>query len=84
MQRVVERLEGVSVDAAIYARRLEVFSAVLDAAGYEFVQPQGAFYLFPKSPLDDDCWSSAPFLQKQRILAVTQARGFWRAGQLSA
>ncbi len=77
MQRVVERLQGISVDTSIYARRLEIFCRVLESAGIEFTRPKGAFYLFPKSPLDDVEFCS--LLQQQKILAVP-GRGFGAPG----
>jgi len=69
MQRVVGELQDVSVDCAIYARRREIFCGILAAAGYDFVPPKGAFYLFPKSPLADDVEFVA-LLQEEKILAV--------------
>ncbi len=78
MQRVVGELQGVSVDCSIYARRREVFCELLAAAGYDFVSPKGAFYLFPKSPLADDVEFVA-LLQEEKILAVP-GRGFGMPG----
>ncbi len=78
MQRVVERLQDVSVDTSVYARRREVFCAILDEAGYEYVKPRGAFYLFPKSPIDDDV-EFCSILQQEKILAVP-GRGFGAPG----
>ena len=53
MQRVVEQLQDVTVDTSIYAKRREIFCSILDDAGFDYVKPKGAFYLFPKSPVDD-------------------------------
>jgi len=78
MQRVVARLQGVTVDSSIYARRRESFCRVLRETGYEFVPPKGAFYLFPKSPIADDARFCA-LLQEQKILAVP-GRGFGMPG----
>ncbi len=50
MQRVVAELTEARVDVAIYARRRDAFKAVLDRAGIEYVEPEGAFYLFCKVP----------------------------------
>ena len=69
MQRAVARLQGVTIDVEIYKRRRDGFVAGLQAAGYELNVPQGAFYLFPKSPLADDV-AFVQELQKERILAV--------------
>jgi len=79
MQRVVEQLQDVSVDSSIYARRREVFCRVLDEAGFEYVKPKGAFYLFPKTPIDDVEFCN--ILQEEKILAVP-GRGFGAPGYI--
>jgi aspartate aminotransferase len=78
MQRVVEQLQEITVDTSIYARRREIFCKILDEAGYEYVRPKGAFYLFPKSPIEDDVAFCA-ILQQEKILAVP-GRGFGSPG----
>lgn len=78
MQRVVARLQGVTVDNSIYARRRELFCQVLREAGYEFEPPKGAFYMFPKSPIADDA-AFVGLLQEQKILGVP-GRGFGMPG----
>ncbi|MBU4394930.1 MAG: aminotransferase class I/II-fold pyridoxal phosphate-dependent enzyme, partial [Proteobacteria bacterium] len=69
MQRVVAKLQDVSVDSSIYTRRRELFCTILTEAGYDFVPPKGAFYIFPKSPIADDVAFCA-ILQEHKILAV--------------
>ncbi|MFZ5775033.1 MAG: pyridoxal phosphate-dependent aminotransferase [Thermodesulfobacteriota bacterium] len=78
MQRVVAELQGVTVDCSIYTRRRELFCKVLREAGYEFVPPKGAFYLFPKSPIADDA-AFVALLAEQKILGVP-GRGFGMPG----
>ncbi|ADH84812.1 pyridoxal phosphate-dependent aminotransferase [Desulfurivibrio alkaliphilus] len=78
MQRVVAELQGVTVDTEIYTRRRELFCKVLREAGYQFVPPKGAFYLFPKSPLADDA-EFVGLLAEEKILAVP-GRGFGMPG----
>ena len=46
-----------------------MFCDGLFAAGYEFDVPKGAFYLFPKSPIENDL-EFVSILKKQNILAV--------------
>ena len=46
-----------------------MFCKGLHAAGYEFDVPEGAFYLFPKSPIKDDV-KFMGILKEQNILAV--------------
>ena len=78
MQRVVAELQGASVDNSIYAKRRGVFCKILADAGYEFMPPKVAFYVFPKSPIADDS-EFASRLQEQKILAVP-GRGFGAPG----
>jgi len=78
MQRVVAELQGVTVDCSIYTRRRELFCQVLSEAGYDFVPPKGAFYLFPKSPIADDA-AFVAILAEQKILGVP-GRGFGMPG----
>ncbi|MGO9579247.1 MAG: pyridoxal phosphate-dependent aminotransferase [Desulfobaccales bacterium] len=78
MQRVVAAVTDVSLDIAPYARRRELFCNVLTQAGYKFLRPKGAFYLFPKAPGGDDLEAVAR-LKEENILAVP-GRGFGRAG----
>ncbi|MBM9614150.1 pyridoxal phosphate-dependent aminotransferase [Desulfobulbus rhabdoformis] len=79
MQRAVAQLQDVSADNAIYARRLEIFCKVLDEAGMSYVRPKGAFYLFPKTPIDDV--EFCKILSENKILAVP-GRGFGMAGYI--
>lgn len=80
MQRVVSELQGVCVDNKRYARRRTLFCKILDDAGFEYLTPKGAFYFFPKSPIEDDVKFCA-ILQEEKILAVP-GRGFGRAGHI--
>jgi aspartate aminotransferase len=50
----------------------------LQSAGYEYVNPTGAFYIFCKSPIEDDV-EFVKHLQKYNILAVPGS-GFAGAG----
>jgi aspartate aminotransferase len=78
MQRVVAGLTDVSLDITPYARRRSLFCDVLTQAGYKFLQPRGAFYLFPKAPGGDDL-NCVERLKAENILAVP-GRGFGRPG----
>jgi aspartate aminotransferase len=78
MQRVVAGLTEVSLDITPYVRRRELFCDVLTQAGYKFLKPRGAFYLFPEAPGGDDL-SFVERLKEENILAVP-GRGFGRAG----
>jgi aspartate aminotransferase len=50
----------------------------LTAFGYHVVKPQGAFYLFPKAPIEDEV-AFTKELQEKRILVVP-GRGFGKPG----
>ena len=69
MQRAVARLQGVPVDLALYERNRRVLFGALQEAGYSVPSPQGAFYLFPRSPIDNDI-AFVTELAKRRVLAV--------------
>jgi len=78
MQRVVAGLQGVNVDISAYVRRRQAFCRVLHEAGYDFVEPKGAFYIFPRSPLESDV-DFVNILQRHKILGVP-GRGFGMPG----
>jgi aspartate aminotransferase len=77
MQRVIRQLQGVCVDVAAYLRRRDLLCDNLASFGYRFVKPEGAFYLFPETPIDDVAFVSA--LQEKNILTVP-GRGFGAPG----
>jgi aspartate aminotransferase len=78
MQRALVHLQGVTIDMAQYERKRNVLCDNLTAMGYQLVKPQGAFYIFPKSPIDDDV-AFVQALQTKRILTVP-GRGFGTPG----
>lgn len=69
MQRVIASLQGVCVDVAIYERKRDTLVGALKGFGYELINPPGAFYLFPRSPLSDDV-QFVRLLQDENILTV--------------
>jgi aspartate aminotransferase len=69
MQWILPELLDESVDVGIYrAKRDRLYGALKDA-GYDLIEPPGAFYLFPRSPLTDDV-AFVKLLQEENILAV--------------
>ena len=74
MQRVVSELQGISVDINAYEKKRQLLCDGLADAGYEFVTPPGTFYLFPKTPIEDDV-TFVQELQKELILTVP-GKGF--------
>ena len=69
MQRVLPFLKDASVDIDAYRRKRDIFCEGLASAGYSFTTPPGAFYLFPRSPIEDDV-KFVQALQEELILAV--------------
>lgn len=78
MQHIVRHLQGVTVSIAEYQRKRDFLYDNLSAMGYSMVKPQGAFYLFPKSPIEDDV-NFVRELQKLKVLTVP-GRGFGTPG----
>ena len=54
MQRVVAENLEASVGISHYEERREAACAVLAEAGFDFMKPQGAFYVFPRILGDDE------------------------------
>ena len=69
MQHAIARLQGATVDVSIYRRRRDMLCQGLSEIGYEFHVPEGAFYLFPKSPIPDDV-KFTQLLKEELILTV--------------
>ena len=69
IQRAVSVLLEESVDIEKYKKKRDILWGNLVEFGYEMVKPQGTFYLFPKSPIEDDVKFVA-VLQEENILAV--------------
>ena len=78
MQRLVAPLQKNSVNVREYEEKRNFFYNSLSHFGYEVVRPQGAFYLFPKAPIEDDV-AFVKELQSKRILTVP-GRGFGKPG----
>ncbi len=78
MQHVVRSLQGISVDVAGYQRKRDYLCSQLTEMGYSVVKPQGAFYLFPRSPLADDA-AFVDALQEWNVLTVP-GKGFGTPG----
>ena len=69
MQRVITRVVGLACDANEYKRKRDLLCEGLAQCGYQFYKPQGAFYLFPRSLMENDI-QFVKELQKQKILTV--------------
>jgi len=78
MQRLVKGFQKNSVDIKDYQKKRDAIYNILIESGYETVKPLGAFYIFPKSPIEDDI-EFIKYLQKYHILAVP-GTGFGKRG----
>lgn len=78
MQRLVAKLQNESVDIAEYQAKRDLLVRELAGMGFKMVTPDGAFYLFPQSPLADDV-EFVKLAQKHHILLVPGA-GFGAPG----
>ena len=68
-QQVLAACLNEQVDVDIYRRRRQAMAEALDGAGIAYTMPRGAFYFFPKSPVEDERIFVDALLQ-ERILAV--------------
>lgn len=53
-QKVIGASLDSSVDVDIYKERRDTLYNKLISLGFSCIKPEGAFYLFPKSPIEDD------------------------------
>lgn len=75
MQRVVARCLDEKTDVAYYAENRRVLMEGLSKAGFTFVEPQGAFYLWLKSPEDDEKAFVAKAKEKQILIVPGSSFG---------
>lgn len=69
MQRLVAGLQGESVDIDEYQEKRDLLYNHLTSLGFTLTRPDGAFYLFPRSPLADDI-AFVNRAQEEKILLV--------------
>lgn len=80
IQRSIKDVLRNIVDVSVYQRRRDTLYNALTSFGYECVKPEGAFYLFPKTPIADDVLFVAK-LQEKLILTVP-GTGFGAPGYM--
>ncbi len=78
MQRILPRLQGVKIDIREYQKKRDLLCTGLSKAGYSFIKPEGAFYLFPKSPIPDDVLFVQGLLEEN--ILVVPGTGFGTPG----
>lgn len=69
MQRIVANLQHITVDVKLYQRKRDLLCSGLAKAGYDFIKPEGAFYLFVRSPIPDDVKFVERLLAKNILVA---------------
>ncbi|MCH7971177.1 MAG: pyridoxal phosphate-dependent aminotransferase [Chloroflexi bacterium] len=82
MQRAVAGIQRATVDIDVYRKKRDLLYGALTGIGYECVKPDGAFYVFPKSPIPDDT-EFVRELQKELVLVVPGV-GFGTPGYFRA
>jgi len=80
MQRVVTQILDCSVDIDYYRRNRDTLYMHLCSLGFEMQRPEGAFFLFPKTPVADDV-AFVRRLQEHHILTVP-GTGFGTPGYI--
>ncbi|MHB1485614.1 MAG: pyridoxal phosphate-dependent aminotransferase [Saccharofermentanales bacterium] len=78
MQKVIERAIDAKVDVASYERRCNLLYDIVVKSGFQCAKPQGALYLFPKSPIPDDIAFAAAAAEYN--LLVVPGSGFGMKG----
>ncbi|MDD2586121.1 MAG: pyridoxal phosphate-dependent aminotransferase [Syntrophomonadaceae bacterium] len=68
-QRVIARCLDAKVDIDTYNRNRELLYSNLLSYGYECIKPEGAFYMFVKTPIEDDV-EFCNLAKKKNILIV--------------
>ncbi|WP_045927106.1 pyridoxal phosphate-dependent aminotransferase [Bacillus siamensis] len=79
MQRAVAKMDDLSIDAEPYRKRRDLMVDILTEAGFEFEMPKGGFFVFPKSPIEDEVAFCMHAAQKYKLLIVPGS-GFGRSG----
>ncbi len=75
MQRVIGKCLDTSIDVEFYNHNRSILYKGLMEAGYECVNPQGAFYLFVKSPIANDVEFCAKAKEFQLLVVPGSAFG---------
>jgi aspartate aminotransferase len=68
-QRVIAKCLNAKVDIDTYNRNRELLYKGLTSYGYECIKPQGAFYMFVKTPIESDV-EFCDLAKKENILIV--------------
>ena len=81
LQHALPELETLSIDLQMLRRKRDRMVSALKEIGYEVHEPEGTFYLLPKSPWEDDV-AFVDLLAEHGVLClpgtVTEFPGFFR------
>ena len=69
MQKILPLLGNEKVDISVYEKLRDKMFSMISDLGFEAIKPQGAFYIFPKSPDTDDV-AFVKRAQQEHILLV--------------
>jgi aspartate aminotransferase len=79
-QWVVAEVGDLAIDVAPYREKRDLMYEGLIRIGYECVKPQGAFYVFPRTPIGDDV-AFVRLLAEEGVLTVPGS-GFGAPGHI--
>jgi aspartate aminotransferase len=79
-QWVVAEVGGQTIDVAPYREKRDLMYEGLTRIGYQCVKPQGAFYVFPRTPISDDV-AFVRMLADESVLTVPGS-GFGMSGHI--
>jgi aspartate aminotransferase len=79
-QWVVAEVGDLSIDVAPYREKRDLMYEGLTHIGYQCVKPQGAFYVFPRTPIADDV-AFVRLLAEEGVLTVPGS-GFGMPGHI--
>jgi aspartate aminotransferase len=79
-QWVVAEVGDLVIDVAPYREKRDLMYEGLTRIGYRCVKPQGAFYVFPRTPIDDDV-AFVRLLAEESVLTVPGS-GFGMPGHI--
>lgn len=77
MQHVIGEAVGARPDIAHYEAKKRLLCDALDRGGYAYAEPEGTFYIFPRTPGDEETFIARA---KERLLLVVPGSAFGRPG----
>ena len=74
-QYVIERCPDLVADRTAYERNRELLIQVMDEAGFDYIAPDGAFYLWVRSPIPDAQIVSARAMEHELLIVPSDSFG---------